>query len=120
MFSLNSAQRYRLYNRPTDMRKSFDGLCGILYRELKTKPQNGEVFVFVNKRRNRIKLLHWEPGGLVLYYKRLEEGALSLPWGEEPSQLISWRALMLIIEGIEAATVQKKARMEAPPGVVKV
>lgn len=76
MFTLGSSLRFRLYNKPTDMRKSFDGLCGILQRELDCKPRSGEVYVFVNKRRDKIKLLHWEPGGLVLYYKRLEKGTL--------------------------------------------
>ena len=47
--------------------------------ELGQEPTNGTVFVFVNRTRDRIKLLHWEPGGYVLYYKRLETGRLSLP-----------------------------------------
>lgn len=75
MFTLGSGLRLRIYNKPTDMRKSFDGLCGILQRELDCKPRPGEVYVFVNKSRDKIKLLHWEPGGLLLYYKRLEKKA---------------------------------------------
>lgn len=64
MFSLNSAQRYRLYSQPTDMRKGFDGLCGIVSRDFAQKPKSGEVFVFINRRRDKIKLLHWEPAVL--------------------------------------------------------
>jgi transposase len=111
MFSLNSSQRYRLYNAPTDMRKSFDGLCGIINQELERSPESGEVFVFVNKRKDKIKLLHWEPGGLVLYYKRLEKGTLELPHGQEPSQMLTWTQLMLIIEGISRENTKQKKRM---------
>ena len=67
MFSLNDSMRYWLYNRPTDMRKSYYTLSGIVTNELGCDPCNGDVYIFMNKSRNRIKLLHWEPGGLVLY-----------------------------------------------------
>lgn len=111
MFSLNSSQRYRLYNEPTDMRKSFDGLCGIINRELSRNPKSGEVFVFVNKRKDKIKLLHWEPGGLVLYYKRLEKGTLELPRASSTSQMLTWTELMLIVEGISRENTKQKRRM---------
>jgi transposase len=76
MFSLSNAHRYFLYNGDCDMRKSFNGLCGLVSAELGRDPTSGEVFIFVNRRRTHIKLLHWQPGGLVLYYKRLEAGTL--------------------------------------------
>ena len=69
MFSLNDSMRYLLYNKPTDMRKSYHTLCGLVTNELGCDPCNGDVYIFINKARNRIKLLHWEPGGLVLYCK---------------------------------------------------
>ena len=71
MFSLNDSMRYLLYNKPTDMRKSYHTLCGLVTNELGCDPCNGDVYIFINKARNRIKLLHWEPGGLVLYCKLL-------------------------------------------------
>lgn len=110
MFSLNSSQRYRLYSHPTDMRKGFDGLCGIIQANQQEQPKSGEVYVFINKRRDKMKLLHWEPGGLVLYYKRLEKGTFSLPADESKSQLITWTELMLIVEGIAHENTKKKAR----------
>ena len=64
MFSLNDSMRYLLYNKPTDMRKSYHTLCGLVTNELGCDPCNGDVYIFINKARNRIKLLHWEPGGL--------------------------------------------------------
>ncbi len=119
MFSLSNALRYRLYNTPTDMRKSFDGLCGIIHRELESKPAQGEVFVFINKRRDKIKLLHWEPGGLVLYYKRLEKGSFELPQSKALSQALSWTDLMLIIEGINRENTKQKKRMFSTPSGAK-
>lgn len=110
MFSLNSAQRYRLYTQPTDMRKGFDGLCGIINRDLAGRPKSGEVFVFVNRRRDKMKLLHWEPGGLVLYYKRLEKGTFTLPKNKNKTHTITWTELMLIVEGIKHENTKKKAR----------
>lgn len=115
MFTLGSSLRFRLYNKPTDMRKSFDGLCGILQRELDCKPKPGEVYVFVNKRRDKIKLLHWEQGGLVLYYKRLEKGTLSIPKSKALSQAISWTDLMLIVEGISREKTKQKKRYFSTP-----
>ena len=81
------------------MRKSFDGLCGLVTGELKrnTAAAPGEVFVFLNRGRTRIKLLHWEDGGFVLYYKRLEQGTFSASAKAE----LSWADLVLLIEGIE-------------------
>jgi len=104
MLSLNAGQQYFLYQSPCDMRKSFDGLCGLVHSELKREATSGEVFVFLNRHRTHLKLLHWERGGFVLYYKRLEEGTFSLP----EKQQLSWTDLVLMIEGIE---VQKSRQL---------
>ena len=74
MFSLNDNMRYLLYNQPTDMRKSYHSLGGIVTNILGCDPCNGDVYVFINRSRNRIKLLHWEPGGMVICSKLLEAG----------------------------------------------
>ena len=112
MFSLNQDHRFYLYYQPTDMRKSFDSLSGLVTNELGRSPLSGEVFIFVNRRRNSIKLLHWEPGGFVLYYKRLEKGTLELPEinDEKKGQEISWPQLVMIIEGISLKSIQKRKR----------
>jgi transposase len=68
-----------MYSQPTDMRKSFDGLSGLVVSQLEQNPMSGDVFIFVNKPRNRIKLLRWEHDGFVLFYKRLEKGTFELP-----------------------------------------
>ena len=79
MFSLSSSHCYHLYRGACDMRKSFNGLSGLGRAGLGRDPASGEVFVFLNRRRTLLKLLHWESGGFVLYYKRLEQGTFTLP-----------------------------------------
>lgn len=74
MFSLSSSQQYFLYSQPTDMRKSFDGLFGLVSSKMGRNSTSGEVFIFIGTRKDAIKLLHWKNGGFVLYYKRLEKG----------------------------------------------
>ena len=110
MFSLTSSHRYFLYSKPTDMRKSFDGLQGLIEGKLNRKATSGEVYVFINKRRDRVKLLHWESGGFVLYYKRLEKGTFELPDMKGQGCQIAWSELMMIIEGIRVKTIERRAR----------
>lgn len=112
MLSLGASHRYWLYAGVADMRKGFDGLCGLVSQELADDPLSGDVFIFVNRGRNRMKLLLWEEGGLVLWYKRLEQGTFELPKpvagaGSVP---IRWTDLMLIIEGVALDSVQKRKR----------
>ena len=88
------------------MRKSFDGLCGLVITVMGRQPTSGEVFVFLNRNRTHIKLLHWEHGGFVLYYKRLERGTFGssgLKTGE-----LSWSDLVLLVEGIQVIKKHSK------------
>ena len=112
MFSLSSSHHFYLYNGPTDMRKSFDGLCGIIQHHVGRNPLAGDVFIFVNRRRDRLKLLHWERGGFVLYYKRLEKGTLELPVSNSAniSFEIEWSCLVMMVEGISYEKTKKRKR----------
>jgi len=112
MFALTSANRYYLYLGVTDMRKSFDGLCGLVQEELQRNPFSGEVFLFINKKRDKLKLLKWEPGGFVLYYKRLEEGTFSFPVLNEQKQCyeMRWPDFIMMVEGIDWQKVERKKR----------
>lgn len=100
MFSLNDSMRYWLYSEPTDMRKSFHTLSGLVCDKMGKDPVNGDVYVFVNRHRNRIKLLHWESGGLVLYAKMLERGTFGNPSGLNGDGTLAWRDLVMLIEGM--------------------
>jgi len=112
MFALTTSHRFLLYRKVTDFRKGFDGLCGLVQNELNREPTSGEVFIFVNRSRDRIKLLHWQHGGFVLYYKRLEKGTISLPSlnSESTSCQVSYADLVLMIEGISVERMVQKAR----------
>src|SRR5699024_10193871 len=112
MLSLSSSHRYLLYRKSCDMRKSFDGLSGLVRSELEQDPLSGDVFVFINKRRNMMKLLHWERGGFMLYYKRLEKGTFAIPHIGQEDTSISWSDLVLMIEGIQVYKSRKKPRFK--------
>ena len=98
MFSFGSSHRYHLYDGHSDMRKSFDGLCGLVASGMGRRPTGGEVFVFLNRRRTHIKLLHWEDGGFVLYHKRLERVTFAL--FKRITGELSWSDPVLIDKGI--------------------
>ena len=111
----NDSMRYLLYNKPTDMRKSYHTLCGLVTNELGCDPCNGDVYIFINKARNRIKLLHWEPGGLVLYCKLLESGTFGKPSGlakDAVSGRIEWSELVMVVEGIIEQPDSRRQRLE--------
>lgn len=110
MFSLGGDHQYFLYRGDCDMRKGFDGLSGLVTNELSQSPTNGSVFVFLNKSRNQMKLLHWEAGGLVLYHKRLERGRFSVPLSLDTKGSLSWPELVLIVEGISYVALKKRKR----------
>ena len=90
------------------MRKSFDGLCGLVATELGRVAHSGEVFIFINRKNNQMKLLHWESGGFVLYHKRLEQGTFANVNTNKVG--INWSDLVLIIEGIQIIKSTKKRR----------
>ena len=112
MFSLTSSHQYYLYRQPTDMRKGFDGLCGVVQSQMQKDPAGGHVFIFINRKRDRVKLLHWEPGGFVLYYKRLEKGTFELPVIEDQATHlpINWDLLVMITSGISIKNIRKNKR----------
>ena len=116
MLTLSSAQRYYFYRYATDMRKSFDGLSGIVRGELGRDPTSGDVFVFVNRRRDRIKLLVWDRTGFVLFYKHLQQGTFELPVFESDavSRAMHWEDLVLILEGVALQSVRRRKRYSKP------
>lgn len=112
MFSLNDSMRYWLWSEPTDMRKSFHTLSGIVNGSMGKDPANGDVYIFINKTRTRMKLLHWEPGGLVLYSKMLERGTFGTPPQLAADGCLAWRDLVLMVEGIIEHKSGRRQRLE--------
>ena len=116
MLALSSAQQYYFYRQPTDMRKSFAGLSGLVRGELGRDPVSGDVFVFVNRRRDRIKLLVWDRSGFVLYYKHLQQGTFELPDFEADALycVMRWEELVMILEGVALQSVHWRKRFILP------
>lgn len=112
MFNLNDFLSYYLCSHTIDMRGGFDRLCGIVKDTMGRDPLSGEVYVFINRSCNRIKLLHWERGGLVLYHKRLEYGILSVHKLNRSTEHyhLSWCDLVLMVEGVSLNKVIRKKR----------
>ncbi len=94
------------------MRKSFDALSGIIAAGMGKDALSGDVYIFVGKSRDKIKLLVWEKGGFVLYYKRLESGTFHLPKLQDDS--ISYSELCLLIEGVEVEVIHHHKRYVRP------
>ena len=110
MLSFSSRQRYFLYRGVTDMRKGFSGLSGLVRDHLEHDLLSGDVFLFLNKRRDRIKLLVWDRTGFVVWYKVLERGTFELPAATGDRLELSWTDLQLLLEGIELSSVQRRPR----------
>jgi transposase len=108
LLALTAATRIYLYRAPCDMRKSFDGLCGLIRSELGEDPLSGSLFVFVNRRRNMVKLLYWDRDGLALWYKRLERGCFSLPPISSTHARIDRLQLTLLLEGVVAKKISRR------------
>jgi transposase len=112
MLALTASTRMYLYRAPCDMRKSFDGLCGIIRSALNQDPLSGSLFVFCNRRRTMVKLLYWDSDGLAIWFKRLERGAFSLPSMGSMDGRIDRRELSLLLEGVVPKKLSKRYILE--------
>jgi transposase len=115
MITLASGARYYLWRRPVDLRKSFDGLHGLITNGMGRDALSGEVFIFLNRRRDQVKLLVWDRTGFVIYYKRLERGRFELPAALDDAaagQALAWAELMLILEGVSLKSVRWRKRYQ--------
>ena len=111
------------------MRKSFDALSGLVRNELHRNPLDGDVYVFLNRQRNLVKLLQWDRTGYAIYAKRLEQGTYELPKSarsypqgakEQGVQIeLKWAELMLILEGIALKSVRYRKRYEIKKEIAK-
>ncbi|MFA6645334.1 MAG: IS66 family insertion sequence element accessory protein TnpB [Bacilli bacterium] len=112
MFGLGEDLHYYICVGHTSMNKGIDALCGVIRCQMNRDPLAGEVFIFISRCRKKIKLLQWQRGGFVLYYKRLEIGRFELPYfnPKTRSYNISWQVLFMIIEGIIVGRVHFRSR----------
>jgi transposase len=114
----SAAVRVFLCTKPTDMRKGFDGLFGMVREFLGQDPLSGHLFLFLNRRRDRVKILFWERDGLVIWYKRLEAGTFQKLDPAATTNRQSGQAgleltatdLALLLTGIDVTTAQRRKR----------
>jgi len=101
-----------LHRQPVDIRKSFDGLLGIIRSVLHADPLTPTFFLFFNKGRNKLKILYWDNDGFVIWYKRLEKGTfhLTLPHTGEASLTLTRAQLAMFLEGMDFQKVKKRKR----------
>ncbi len=101
-----------LHRQPVDIRKSFDGLLGVIRNALAADPLSPTFFVFFNKDRNKLKILYWDNDGFAIWYKRLERGTfhLTLPHDGETSVRLTRAQLAMLLEGIDFQSVKQRKR----------
>jgi transposase len=112
MFHLHQSLEYYLYPLPVDMRKRLYTLSGIVTTAMNHNVRNGGVFIFINRRKNIMKILHMEYAGLVIYNKKLESGRFKLPSFDENtiSLNIHWNDLMMMVQSVKIRTGKLKKR----------
>ena len=118
MIALPPQIRVFLYRLPTDMRKSFHGLVALTESELKRDPLSGSLFVFVNRRRDRIKILYWGQTGFCIWYQQLQKGTYQLPdqdaFGQQETLEVTRWQLSLILDGIDLSSARQRKRFQLP------
>ena len=119
MLLLPSAVRIYVASEPVDLRRGFDGLAAATRSVIGADPLSGHVFVFINRRRNRVKLLVWDRTGYVLLYKRLERGTFELPTKPEAGRRhveVDAGELGLMLEGLDLRGARRRPRWYRLPG----
>lgn len=116
MLSLPPSVRIYLATKPTDMRKSIDGLAAVVGNAWQMDAFSGYLFVFPSRRGDRIKILYWDRGGFVVYYKRLESGRFKLPLVDANTKAAEMEAteLSMLLDGIDTRAVRKPKRWQPP------
>ena len=101
-----------VHTRSVDLRKGFDGLCGLVTEQLKQDPLCGALYLFINKRRDRMKVLYWDGDGLAIWYRRLEQGTFRLPTLDHDTACLPIRSdeFTMLLRGIDLTSVKRHKR----------
>ena len=106
-------QRIWLYTQPTDMRKSFNGLIGIIQGLLQDNAQSGDWFVFINRRKTHIKVLYFDGTGFCIWFKRLEQGQFNFRASGQQKKALDFAGLQLLLAGMEVQKYKQYKRLSA-------
>jgi transposase len=114
MLSLPNSVRIWVATSPTDLRKSFDTLAEVVRQQFQADPLSGQLFVFHNKRADRVKLLYWDDDGFVILYKRLEEGTFRFPTAAAAGGQVRAADLQMLLDGVDLESVRRRRRYRRP------
>lgn len=106
MLALPANVRIFLYHYPMSMRKSFEGLSTAVEQLFPGELLSGALFVFLNRRRDHLKVLFWDGDGFAIYFKRLEKGTYLWKWGG--SVTINRKCFLMMLEGVTPQRIQKR------------
>jgi transposase len=112
MLSLPASVRIFVATMPTDMRKGFNGLQGMIGRLLEEDPLSGHLFLFINRRGDKLKVLYWDRDGLAIWYKRLEKGSFQRPVFREGQHKVEIRSdeLGMLLGGVDLKSARRRKR----------
>ena len=110
MLTIPAATAIYLHTRPTDMRKGIDGLSGIVRGEFGGDPLDGSWYLFVNRRRDRLKMLYWDGSGFWVFYKLLERGTFEVPPSGDGRLMIDATQLAMLLGGVSLVDVKRRQR----------
>jgi transposase len=117
MLTLGLTGRIWICVEPVDGRKSFDGLSAAVTTQLGRDPLSGDLFVFKNRRGDRLKILAWQGDGFGLYLRRLERGTFAFPSSDAAEVSVTATELAMILGGVEVRGVQRRPRNQRPESV---
>jgi len=114
MIHLPASVRVYLATTPCDMRRSFDGLHALVSAVMQLDAFGGHLFVFANRRRDRVKILYWDRDGFAMWAKRLEEGTYAMPFSEcgEVRREITAQELGALLSGIDFQSAKRRKRYQ--------
>ena len=114
MLTLGSSGRIWVCVEPVDGRKSFDGLSAVITAQLHRDPLSGDLFVFKNRRGDRLKILAWQGDGFALYLRRLERGTFAFPSAKAAEVRVTATELAMILGGVEFQGAKQRTRYQRP------
>jgi transposase len=110
MFNFPANVTIYLHTEPTDMRKGIDGLSGIVRGQFAGDPIDGSLYLFVNRRRDRLKILHFDGSGFWVFYKVLEQGTFEVRQSEDQRMVIDATELAMLLGGVSLVGVKRRKR----------
>ena len=121
LLSLNDHVQYFLFMGNADMRCTFEGLCGVIRNEMSQDPLSRQVYIFINRRGNQVKLLLWEGDGFCIFHKRLEGGTFERPRADRDGKQVRLTRiqLQLILQGVRLSSVSYRKRYVEPALISK-